>query len=167
MDRSKLLLLPVSALLLLATGACQTLPGKGHYEPHDARIVGTWMVVGPDFSWDDFPLDRGEKSYFADGTACGYIFEVNPDGEPEFSVFRDRWEIVDGQIRSTVVETNDPYLHAGEVIVDDIVSVDAHVLRMHETDEPAGTSYPRYRAPVDEGDRLCKLFDAVTGGRRD
>ena len=141
--------------------ACQSLHPRD-LASHDPRIVGTWMAIGDDgYDLPDLRLGRGEKTYFADGTGCGYNLDVEADGKVQLDVFKDRWEVRDGQLLSTVVASNADYLTPGEVITDDVIKVDARELRLHAVEEPATRQYSRYRLPVDQGDQLCKLFDAV------
>ncbi len=140
--------------------ACQTLHPRD-LAPHDPRIVGTWMAIGDDGYDLQDRLDRGETTYFADGTTCGYDLDVDADGKTQLVVFRDKWEVKDGQLLNTMQRGNGEYMEPGRVITDDVISVDARELRLHSVEEPATRQYSRYRLPVDQGDQLCKLFDAV------
>lgn len=155
----------VARILLLAAAAaassCQL--AKPSYSLHDPRIVGTW------YSADADPAEvheHFEKTYFPDGTACGYIFSVDSDGAIHLIVFESLWEIKNGQLLSTVIASNSPndLPPSRRPIVDHIVFINDSAMRLRDVSELKGNVYTEYRLHADKPQNLCRLFHAVVKG---
>ena len=126
-------------------------------------MVGTWEAIEND---SGALLSGGDKTYFADGRACGYNLSVDRFGTPQLNVFSSTWEIRDGKLYSNVAASDAGYLYPGEVIVDQILAVDANRLQMRAADEPSASANTRYKLQVDRGDQLCQLFYAKIGQQK-
>ncbi|MGH8274403.1 MAG: hypothetical protein ACRES9_09180 [Gammaproteobacteria bacterium] len=152
-------LLRCSVLILCAVmlGACAAM--QPQYGLHDPRLTGTWHDTEP---WLTGIFVWNAETYFPDGTVCGYIFVVNEDGSSKLTVFKNQWKIKNNQLYSTESVSNDSFLSSlRRPIVDDILSLNTRVMRLHGHADAPGSSYVLRKLPIDRGDQLCKLFDAV------
>ena len=140
---------PTAIVLSILLNACAVIPQ--HFDSHDRRLVGTW--IGP--AYLPLDIDYGEKTYFPNGTACGFILEYGGAGKASLTFYIDRWEIKDGRLLSEVDYTDDPYLSPGEVIQDNILEINSNYMRLQETDDPV--PYYRYKIKEDRGQLLCEL----------
>jgi hypothetical protein len=135
--------------------------GPVTYSEHDSRLVGTWSSV----TLDSFDIGYFEKTYFPDGSACGFMIDDDMNGTGVV-LFRSHWRIEGDKLISTVVSSTDVhrYLNAGDVIVDRIEGVTPSLLTLRSADD--GNLELRYKVPEDRGDKLCHLKEAApeTGG---
>ncbi len=140
------------AAACLTVAGCTTQPAT--YTEHDSRLVGTWSSV----TLDSFDISYFEKTYFPDGSACGFILSDDTDG-PRIVFFKSRWKIEGDKLTSSVESSTDvhKYLNAGDVIVDRVEGITQSKLTLRNADD--GSLEIRYKVPEDRGDKLCSLKD--------
>ena len=142
------MLVTVASLLM---AGCASQPPV--YTEHDPRIVGSWYIAE-----DALPYFNSyfEKTYFADGTSCGFEMDNDSKGT-HISFFKDLWMVKDGKLISTPTSSNLEGVPVGVPIVDTIVAVTPTVMTLRAIE--GGEPYNRYRYPEERGDMLCHLED--------
>lgn len=114
-------------------------------------ILGTWGNADL-----DAPVSYSEKTYFKDGTSCGFILESPYAGESGgLYIFKGKWRIENGILISSVVESSSSFLIKGKEIKDKIVSINENFLTLRSFE--SSQTYTRFRIPEDRGSALCNI----------
>lgn len=125
------------ATVTLVVSGCSSLAHKSTDDFYAQQLVGTWS--------SEYTDDRGninsygEKTYYADGTAMGFIVFPGASDTDTCSTlrkltFQSRWKVQDGVLEISAAEYEPASLNdkKDEVIRDRIVSIDSNEARFED-----------------------------------
>lgn len=131
--------------------SCTVLSNKS-----EKFIIGSWAGT-----YIDSPVSYGEKTYFENGTTCGFILDSPYKGDPGgLYTYQGKWRIENNVLISTAVKSNAPGVEVDKEIKDEIVSIDKLFLVLKSVDD--GTTYTRHRVLEDRFDNLCKVAPQIS-----